>query len=188
MNRVVQIETERLTLRQWRASDFATFAQINSDREVMKYFPKLMTTAESNALARKLQSLISDRGWGLWAVEERQRGAFIGFVGLHEAPVELAFSPCVEIGWRLGAEHWGRGYATEAARAALKHAFVELDVAEVCSFTSATNYRSRAVMERLNMVNTNQNFFHPGIALDSPLSDHVLYKITRMGWKENAEE
>ncbi|MDZ4262354.1 MAG: GNAT family N-acetyltransferase [Pseudomonadota bacterium] len=186
MGMIMEIETERLRLRQWRASDFVTFAQINADPEVMKYFPRVMSMAESNEFARKLQALISDRGWGLWAVEERQSGVFIGFVGLHESPTELSFSPCIEIGWRLGTAHWGRGYAVEAARAALKHAFVDLGFAEVCSFTSAINYRSRAVMERINMVNTNQNFLYPSIPLGSPLSEHVLYKITKVLWKDDA--
>lgn len=183
---MIEIETERLKLRQWKKDDFSAFANINSDPIAMEYFPKTLSESESNELAQKIQSFISERGWGFWAVEEKRNKKFIGFVGLHVPLLELPFSPCVEIGWRLGKEFWGNGYASEAARVALKLAFGRLNLTEVYSFTSEANFKSRAVMERLNMVNTEQNFEHPSVPTGSPLREHVLYKLTKERWKDNA--
>lgn len=98
---------------------------------------------------------------------------------------ELPVTTCVEIGWRLAREYWGKGYATEAAKASLDIGFRKLDLEEVYSFTSVSNWKSRAVMERLNMVNTKSNFEHPMIPQNSPLREHVLYKIDKQTWIEN---
>lgn len=180
------IETERLYLRQWQASDFAVFAEINADPEVMKYFPKLLSTAVSNAIAHKCQQLIIDKGWGLWAVSLKDRskenGAFIGFVGLNDTHADMSFAPAVEIAWRLHKDFWGQGYATEAARAALNFAFNELSLDEVVSFTAVINKRSQRVMERIGMINTRANFYHPALDANHRLAKHVLYNITRQQW------
>ena len=184
MVQVIELETERLKLRQWKDSDFPIFAEINSDPVVMEYYPSIMNKTESYEMASNLKSLISKRGWGFWAVEETIKKQFIGFVGLHEPIQELPFSPCVEIGWRLSKEFWGKGYATEAAKAAMKIAFQHLNLLKIYSFTSVANLRSRAVMERLNMVNTNQNFEHPKVPVGNPLREHVLYELTKEQWKE----
>ena len=135
-------------------------------------------------MARKIQSLISARGWGFWAVEEKKSKRFLGFVGLHVPLPELPFSPCVEIGWRLAKEYWGKGYATEAAKASLEVAFGPLNLTEVYSFTPVGNTRSRAVMERLNMLNTRNNFEHPNVPVGNPLREHVLYKLTKERWND----
>ena len=180
------IETERLYLRQWQASDFAVFAEINADPEVMKYFPKLLSTAVSNAIAHKCQQLIIDKGWGLWAVSLKDRskenGAFIGFVGLNDTHADMSFAPAVEIAWRLHKDCWGQGYATEAARAALNFAFTELSLDKVVSFTAVINKRSQQVMERIGMINTRANFYHPALDANHRLAEHVLYNITRQQW------
>ncbi|MGP4969669.1 GNAT family N-acetyltransferase [Psychrobacter aquimaris] len=180
------IETERLYLRQWQASDFAVFAEINADPEVMKYFPKLLSTAVSNAIAHKCQQLIIDKGWGLWAVSLKDRskenGAFIGFVGLNDTHADMSFAPAVEIAWRLHKDCWGQGYATEAASAALNFAFNELSLDEVVSFTAVINKRSQRVMERIGMLNAQANFYHPALDVSHQLAEHVLYNITRQQW------
>ena len=180
------IETERLYLRQWQASDFAVFAEINADPEVMKYFPKLLSTAVSNAIAHKCQQLIIDKGWGLWAVSLKDRskenGAFIGFVGLNDTHADMSFAPAVEIAWRLHKDCWGQGYATEAASAALNFAFNELSLDKVVSFTAVINKRSQRVMERIGMINTRANFYHPALDANHRLAEHVLYNITRQQW------
>jgi len=137
-------------------------------------------------MADKLKALISERGWGFWAVENQEQGSFIGFVGLHSPTYTLPVTPCVEVGWRLAKEYWGNGYATEAAKAALDIAFRKLDITEVYSFASVTNTKSRAVMERVNMVNTGSNFDHPLMLENSPLREHVLYKIGKQRWMEKA--
>lgn len=186
MANIIEMETERLKLRQWRKGDYSAFAKINSDPDVMKYYPSVVSEEESNAMAQKFETLIANRGWGFWAVEKTEDNLFIGFVGLHEPTYVLPVTPCVEIGWRLGKEHWGCGYASEAAKASLVVAFQELNLPEVYSFTSVSNKKSEAVMERLGMSNTNSNFEHPMIPEGNSLQEHILYKINRQSWSENA--
>lgn len=180
-----ELETDRLKLRQWLPSDYAAFAELNADPEVMEYFPNTLSLTESNAFAKKIETIISNQAWGFWAVELKSTKSFIGFVGLHQANPELPFSPSVEIGWRLSKKYWNNGYATEAARTALKFAFEILNLNEVVSFTSLKNKRSEAVMQRLNMINTNQNFQHPKVPIGHQLREHVLYKITKSQWAKN---
>lgn len=183
---VIEIDTPRLRLRQWRASDVVPFAAMNADPRVMEFFPELMRPPESRAVARRIRELILLRGWGLWAVEVRDGARFIGFVGLHVPSPALPCAPCVEIGWRLAPAHWGKGYATEAARAALEVGFARLGLDEIVSFTSLRNLRSQAVMQRLGMVRDADNFEHPDIPQGSPLREHVLYRIRREHWEARA--
>lgn len=178
------LKTDRLLLRKWTKDDFLPFAQMGRDKEVMEYFPKLLTQIESDAIAQKIMSLIEQRGWGFWAVEIPEQEQFIGFVGLHIPKPNLPFAPCVEIGWRISKLHWGKGYATEAARASLEYAFNTLNLDEVVSFTTVSNHRSRAVMEKIGMCNTNQNFVHPDVEISNPLCEHVLYKISNLAWRQ----
>ena len=174
-----ELETDRLKLRQWRPSDYPTFAAMSADLRVMEYFPNPLTSDESDALASNIEALITEKGWGFWAVEIKDSQKFAGFVGLHEPIMTLPFSPCVEVGWRLGYEFWGQGYATEAANASLKFAFEVLELTEVVSFTATQNLRSQAVMKRLKMQNTGKNFDHPKVPIAHPLREHVLYRIGR---------
>lgn len=183
LNKLIEPTTERLLLRQWRAEDKAPFAELNADPVVMAFFPDTLSREESDALADRCQSLIAKQGWGPWAVELSASGAFIGFVGLHIPEDELPFSPCVEIAWRLAAGYWGAGYASEAARAALRVGFEELGLAEIVSFTSVGNARSRSVMEKLGMSFKGELFEHPNVAEGSPLRQHCLYRISREQWQ-----
>ena len=184
MTKIVEIKTKRLLLRQWRNDDLAAFWLLNSDPEVMEYLPKILSEEESNDLADKIKSLISENGWGFWAVERLRDHSFIGFVGLHEPKYELPVKPCVEIGWRLARKYWGNGYATEAGKASLEFAFNNLNLNEVYSFTSIANKKSQAVMERLQLVNIQSNFDHPTIPDDSQYKEHVLFKIDKNSWLE----
>jgi ribosomal-protein-alanine N-acetyltransferase len=171
------IATERLTLRQWRDDDLEPFAALNADPAVMEFFPAPLTRDQSDALAQRERSAIEERGWGLWAVENAHR-RFIGFVGLAVPSFEAHFTPAVEIGWRLAREQWGKGYAAEAARAALAFGFEELALDEIVSFTAAINVRSRSVMERIGMTHDPaDDFDHPRVA-DGPLRRHVLYRAS----------
>jgi RimJ/RimL family protein N-acetyltransferase len=176
MEKIFQLRTSRLLLRQWQQEDLPAFAQLNADAEVMRYFPEPLSADDSNALATKLAAQINERGWGLWAVEISQSNQFIGFVGLGKN-ADTPRGEVIEVGWRLARDSWGKGYATEGAKAALVYAFQMLKVNEVYSLTSVINQRSRAVMSRLGMTDTGENFDHPKVPQESPLREHVLYKI-----------
>lgn len=171
------LETERLRLRKWSTSDFVPFAEMCADPEVMRFFPAVLSKAESEEMALKIKSLLDARGWGFWAVEIPDTVAFAGFVGLHIPKDSLPFAPCVEVGWRLAKAHWGRGYATEAARAALDFGFHSLGLQEIVSFTAAVNLPSIAVMQKLGMRKI-RDFDHPDLDAASPLRRHVLYTLS----------
>ncbi|HEX3239392.1 MAG TPA: GNAT family N-acetyltransferase [Solirubrobacterales bacterium] len=172
------LNTSRLTLRRWREADREPFAAINADPEVMALFPAPLTRSESDRLADSIEAHFERHGFGLWALEVGASGDFVGFAGLAVPSFEAPFTPAVEVGWRLARPAWGRGYATEAARAALAHGFDGLGLEEVVSFTSVGNTRSRAVMERLGMSHDSaDDFEHPKIAAGDPLRPHVLYRI-----------
>jgi RimJ/RimL family protein N-acetyltransferase len=179
----IQLQTERLRLRQWRLRDHAVFADMNADPEVMRYFPAALSREKSDAMANQIQSLITAKGWGLWAVERIEDERFVGFVGLHEPTHDFSFSPCVEIGWRLSRDTWGQGIATEAAKAALDFAFQELELDKLMSFTPKNNVRSMAVMERIGMSDTQQDFDHPALPKGHELERHALYCITNEQWQ-----
>ncbi|MCU4406167.1 GNAT family N-acetyltransferase [Acinetobacter junii] len=170
------IETLRLILRQWRDTDYLPFAEMSANPEVMRHFPKVLTRAESDVFLDKLKAIIEKQGWGFWAVELKQTQQLIGLVGLHDQPTQFSFSPCVEIGWRLDQAFWGKGYAKEAANAALDFAFNHLQLETVVSFTTLENLRSEALMQSLGMRKLAE-FQHPALAQDHPLSWHVLYEI-----------
>ena len=174
------IQTPRLLLRPWRDADLAPFAAMNADPVVMEFFPRPLDRAESDVAVGRVRDHFAARGFGLWAVEVPGVADFIGFVGLAVPRFEAHFTPCVEIGWRLVREHWGRGYATEAARAALGFGFEELALDEIVSFTVPANIRSRAVMERIGMTRSPaDDFDHPGLPEGHPLRRHVLYRLSR---------
>ena len=182
MVETIEFQTDRLCLRQWREEDREPFAELNADQRVMEYFPSVLGPADSDALMERCQSLIAGQGWGFWAVETRHDNKFIGFVGLNSPAYKLPFSPCVEIGWRLGFRHWSKGYATEAAKGALQKGFEVLGFQEIVSYTPLKNRRSRAVMERLNMRDTGETFEHPKIEPGHPLRLHCLYRLQRTQW------
>jgi RimJ/RimL family protein N-acetyltransferase len=171
------LETPRLRLRPWRDADREPFAAMSADSDVMRYFPATMTRLESDAMVDKILTGFERRGFGWWAVEIPGRAPFAGFIGLSTPSFEAPFVPCVEVGWRLAREHWGRGYATEGARACLDFAFGVLHLAEVVAFTARDNVRSRRVMETLGMTHdAADDFDHPMIAPGHPLRPHLLYR------------
>jgi RimJ/RimL family protein N-acetyltransferase len=186
MTSIIELDTSRLRMRQWREADRAPFAAMNADPAVMEFFASPPSPAASEASINTWQSQFAAQGWSNWAIELRESGEFIGFAGLSVPRRTFSFSPCVEVGWRLARKFWGRGFATEAARAALRVAFERLSLPEVVSFTAVGNLRSRAVMERIGMRNTNQDFEHPGITEGHPLRLHCLYRITSAQSGENA--
>lgn len=168
--------TERLVLRRWRAEDLEPFAALCADPEVMEHFPRPLIREQSDDLAARADDLFDSKGYGLWALERRDTGEFIGFTGLAPMPPGIPGSGGVEIGWRLARAHWGRGFASEAARESLAFAFGERALLEVSSITAAINLRSRAVMERIGMTLTDE-FEHPAIARGSRIRPHVRYLV-----------
>jgi RimJ/RimL family protein N-acetyltransferase len=172
------LSTPRLRLRPWRESDLAPFAAMNADPRVMAHFPALQTREESDASARRLQAAMEEQGWGMWALEVVGGEPFIGFTGLAHKTFAAPFTPCTEVGWRLAPAAWGKGYATEAARAALAFGFNALALEEIVSYTAVANARSIAVMERLGM-RRDTEFDHPLIAPGSPVRRHILYRLRR---------
>lgn len=182
MGTAVEFETARLRLRQWRDADREPFAALNADPAVMEYFPSTLSRQASDASIEAWQSQFAQRGWSNWAVEVRDSGEFIGFAGLTVPVRVLPFSPCVEIGWRLAREHWGKGYATEAAREVLRVGFEVLALDEIVSFTTIPNRRSWAVMERIGM-HRDVDFDYPSFPEVHPLRRHCLYRLARRQWQ-----
>jgi len=177
-----EITTPRMRLRRWRLSDRDAFAALNADPQVMEHFPTVLSREESDVLVASIDAHFEQHGYGLWAAEIRGVAPFAGFVGLSVPQFEAHFTPCVEIGWRLASELWGRGYATEGARAVLSFGFDTLGLDEIVSFTVPGNLRSRRVMERIGMVhNPADDFDHPRLPERHPLRRHVLYRIAARG-------
>ncbi len=177
------LRSERLVLRAWRESDRAPFADLNADARVTRFLGPPLERAASDALVDRIEAHFAAHGFGLWAVEALGVADFIGFVGLSIPRFAAHFTPCVEIGWRLAAAYWGRGYATEAARTALRFGFERAELREIVSFTTRENRGSRAVMERLGMSHAaRDDFAHPALAASDPLRPHVLYRLARELW------
>jgi len=173
------IQTARLRLRDWQPDDLAPFAAMNQCPEVMAHFPAPLTLAESKKSMQAFQQEIAQHGFGLFVCELAATAEFMGFVGLHIPTFEAAFTPCVEIGWRLAQQFWDQGYATEAARAVLQFGFEQSKLAEILSFTVPDNQRSRRVMEKIGMhYCPKEDFYHPRLPREHRLAKHVLYRLS----------
>ena len=189
MTATTELRTERLVMRRWRDEDRDPFAELNADPAVMEHFPAVLTRAESDAFVDRIEVAFEQQGFGLWAVEVVGGSPFIGFVGLAVPAFDAHFTPAVEVGWRLAQEHWGHGYATEAARRALVVAFDDLGLDEVVSFTFVGNDRSRQVMERLGMTrDPADDFEHPSLPEGHRIRRHVLYRLARAARKPGPEQ
>ena len=185
MTRGPQLRTNRLVLRRWLSDDLPLLAAINSDPDVMEHFPELLDEAETTRFIEDLEAHFEQHGFGLWALQHRLTGEVIGFAGLSVPTFEAHFTPAVEVGWRLAKHHWGNGYVTEAARAALAYGFETADLEEIVSMAVTANIRSTKVMERLGMTSDPEDDFdHPRLAEDSPLRRHVLYRMSSDRWAQ----
>jgi RimJ/RimL family protein N-acetyltransferase len=178
------LRTDRLLLRRWRRDDRQAFARMNADPEVMEFFVAPLTREESDALVDRIEAGFAEHGFGVWAVEEISSGAFIGFTGLLHQTFKAHFTPAFEIGYRLARHAWGQGYATEAAREAVRSGFEREGLAEVVSMTSVGNVRSQAVMHKLGMTHDpDDDFDHPRLPDGHPLKRHVLYRLSSERWR-----
>jgi RimJ/RimL family protein N-acetyltransferase len=172
------VETDRLLMRRWRDSDREPFAELNSDPDTMRFFPKTMTRAESDALVDELEARFERQGFGLWALEIAATGEFIGFTGLNPMPEGVPGAGGMEVGWRLAKSAWHHGYATEAATAARDLAFDDIGLPELWSMTSVLNEPSMAVMRRIGMVEV-ARFEHPSVPVGHHIRPHVAYHLDR---------
>jgi RimJ/RimL family protein N-acetyltransferase len=171
------LTTNRLILRQWREADLDPWAALNADPEVREFFGGVLTREQSRASLELFRDDIAKRGWGWWAIEVRETGEFAGMAGLDPVDDGLPIQG-VEIGWRLARWAWGRGYATEAARAVVAYGFETLGLREIVAIAAARNLRSRAVMDRLGMT------YDPADDFDDPteppeLRRSVVYRLRR---------
>ena len=175
----IEFETERLVFRKWRGEDASAFAAINQDEKVIEFLRGSMSLKECEDFISETNRRIKKYGFGLWAVELKENGELIGFIGFNIPDFEAPFMPAVEIGWRLSSQHWGKGYATEGARAVLKIGFKKFLLKEIVAFTAEKNLRSIAVMGRLGMIrDIAGDFNHPKLPLNHLLSRHILYRIS----------
>ncbi|MDE6668916.1 MAG: GNAT family N-acetyltransferase [Muribaculaceae bacterium] len=172
----IYIETERLILRSWKNEDRAFFAEMNRNEHVMKYFPKLLSTEESDSFVNRIIAEFEKFGYGLYAVETKDTGDFIGYVGFHRFNFEAPFSPNWEIGWRISDRFWHKGYATEAAQACIKYAQENKLFDRLFSFTAIQNIPSENVMKRIGMTHI-CSFMHPALPDEHLLKQHQLYSI-----------
>jgi RimJ/RimL family protein N-acetyltransferase len=175
----VSLRTERLLLRPWRDDDLAAFAAMSADSAVMEFLLPFPEPAACQAWVAWARGHWDQHGFGQWVVEIPGEASFIGVIGLAVVDYDAHFTPAVEIAWRLVRAYWGRGYATEAARAALDYGFGELGLSEIVAVTVPANLRSRRVMERLGMTrDPAEDYDHPGV-IEGPLKRHVLYRLRK---------
>jgi len=174
------IFTPRLVLRTWRDSDIEPWVAMGADERVMEFFPGTYDRPRAVSMAALVRAALDANGYGWWVLEPKDGPSFGGVIALQDVPFEAPFTPAIEIGWRLPYAIWGKGYATEGARAALDFAFERLAVDEVVAMTSVLNLRSQRVMERLGMTrDPGEDFDHPRIAAGDRLQKHVLYRVRR---------
>ena len=179
------IATDRLILRDWTESDLAPFAEMNACPQVCEFLSRTLSKEQSDTFVRNIADHFRGNGYGLYALEVKASGTFIGFTGLSVPSFAAHFMPTVEIGWRLARAYWGQGYATEAAKAVIAHGFDRLGLREIVSFTVPANMRSRAVMEKIGLRRDGRDDFdHPKLPEGHRLRRHVLYRLQR-SWRTN---
>lgn len=171
------LDSERLVIHPWQDTDLPVFEAMNADPKVMAHMPNLMSKEDVAAMVMRIKAHFDEHGYGLFSLERKDNGEYIGYTGLCHVPFEADFTPAVEVGWRLLHEAWGHGYVTEAASRILSYAFEDLQLDEVVSFTVQDNTRSWAVMERIGMIRDHDgDFMHPRLPVDHPLAPHILYR------------
>lgn len=176
----VYLETDRLRLRDWQAEDRKDFARMNADPVIMEFLPRVLSEKDSHHLADKFEKHFEKYGYGLFAVEEKESGEFMGFVGLNNVDFKAPFTPAVEIAWRLDYPFWGKGYGSEAARAVLDYAFTELELDKIVAFTVPDNDRSQAIIEKIGLQRVEGGeFYYPKLPKDHPAAYQILYALER---------
>jgi RimJ/RimL family protein N-acetyltransferase len=178
----VSLHTPHLVLRAWRDADAEPFAEMSADPAVMEYLVPFLDQAAMDAWVEAARTHWREHGFGQWVVELPGEAPFIGVVGLSHVRFHLPFAPAVEAAWRLTRRYWGKGYAYEAARAAIDDGFGRLSLDEIVAFTVPANRASRRVMEKLGMTRDpaeDFDFVHPRRPLPRALRRHILYRLRR---------
>lgn len=183
---MIILETTRLILRTFEEHDIDPMALIDQDPKVCEFLPGIGNREKTTQGVHAIMNHYRDHGFSLYAVELKSTGEMIGWCGLMIPSFEAHFTPSVEIGWRLASSHWNKGYATEAANAVLKHAFENVKLNEVVSFTAVDNIRSRRVMEKIGLHhNPTADFDHPKLEKSHSLCRHVLYRISKKEYESH---
>lgn len=179
------IQTERLILRQWCDQDIDPYRKLNADPKVMEFFPATWSQEESDTSLQSARNHIEKYGWGKWAVSLLETDEFIGRIGLEDINFQASFSPNIELGYRIAYKHWGKGYASEGAKAALEYGFQHINLEEIVAFTPIQNLRSQVVMQRIGMHhNRKDDFDHPKLPENHRLRRHVLYRLKAEQWQK----
>jgi len=167
--------SERLGYREWQEADVTPLTALNSDSEVMRYFPQTYDRAHTQSFIERMQAMQSQYGYCYYAVDRLEGRQFIGFVGLAYQTYDADFTPCTDVGWRLARQYWNQGYATEGAKACLSHATKTLHIPEVVAVASAVNLASIHVMQKAGM-SYDSSFVHPALTSNPDLKNCVLYR------------
>lgn len=168
--------SERLGFRSWKASDLEFLNRLNSDAEVMKYFPSTLSQVDNSSFIHRMQRMFKDKGYCYWPVEELQSQSLIGFIGLSFQDYTAHFNPSIDIGWRINTNFQGKGYATEGAKKVLDYAKNELRLIKVVSVAPIFNKPSIRIMEKIGMLKE-YNFNHPKLSEHIELRECSLYSI-----------
>lgn len=184
MAEMIEMHSPRLLLRRWCSEDREPFAALNADAEVMRHFPACLSRAQSDRLLQRIEADFAERGFGLWALQRKDSGAFIGLAGVRPVGFAAPFCPALEMAWLLARPHWRQGFASEAARAVLDCAFTRLALEQVVAFTAQGNLASQALMRAIGMrADPAGDFDHPLLPAGHRLSRHVLYRLPRADWE-----
>lgn len=180
-------ETDRLIIRSWQKDDYAHFSRLNADPLIMEYMPRLLPPKDSDKLVKRFEAHMKKHGFGMYVLERKEDGAFVGTVGLSSVEIKVPFAPAVEIAWRLDYGFWRKGYASEAARAIIARGFEEHGLKEIVAFTVHDNARSTNLMEKLGMSRDKKgDFDYPGMRKDHPLGRFVLYRLKKKDYQAQA--
>ena len=180
MSKKIHIETERLILREWEESDLKDFARMNGDPMVMQYLPRLLDEKASKRHIKEFQKHFKKYGYGLYVLELKDTGEFVGFTGLKNLEIDVPFAPAVELAWRIDYEYWGKGYGSEAAKAVMEYAFNDLGMKELIAFTVYDNERTIHLMDKLGFeYQEGKDFDYPALKKGHPLGRFVLYKAKK---------
>lgn len=170
--------SERLGFRNWTESDIPLMAAINSNPNVMEFFPSVQDSEQTQRFIKRMQGQFEEKDYCYFAVDALETDTFIGFIGLSDKDFESDFTPAVDIGWRLSEAHWKKGYATEGALACLNYSFKKLQLEKIIATTPAINLKSEEVMKKIGMKKV-KNFDHPLLLDDERLKDCLLYEIIK---------